>query len=56
MQGPILLWYWHILEMQFKMCIRDRAKDADEFLDIIDKAENERFGEEEKKTQAARCV
>ena len=29
------------------------AKDADEFLDIIDKAENERFGEEEKKTQAA---
>lgn len=28
------------------------AKDADEFLDIIDKAENERFGEEEK-TQAA---
>ena len=30
------------------------AKDADEFLDIIDKAENERFGEEEKKTQAAK--
>ena len=29
------------------------AKDADEFLNIIDKAENERFGEEEKKTQAA---
>lgn len=29
------------------------AKDADEFLDIIDKAENERFGEEEK-TQAAK--
>ena len=29
------------------------AKDADEFLDIIDKAENERFGEEEKKMQAA---
>ncbi|MEI3283263.1 MAG: fructose-specific PTS transporter subunit EIIC [Enterocloster sp.] len=29
------------------------AKDADEFLDIIDKAENERFGEEEKKTQEA---
>lgn len=29
------------------------AKDADEFLDIIDKAENERFGEE-KKTQAAK--
>ena len=25
-------------------------KDTDEFLDIIDKAENERFGEEEKKT------
>ena len=30
------------------------AKDADEFLDIIDKAENERFGEEEMKTQAAK--
>ena len=30
------------------------AKDADEFLDIIDKAENERFGEEKKKTQAAK--
>lgn len=30
------------------------AKDADEFLDLIDKAENERFGEEEKKTQAAK--
>lgn len=30
------------------------AKDADKFLDIIDKAENERFGEEEKKTQAAK--
>ena len=30
------------------------AKDTDEFLDIIDKAENERFGEEEKKTQAAK--
>ena len=29
------------------------AKDTDEFLDIIDKAENERFGEEEKKTEAA---
>ena len=28
------------------------AKDADEFLDIIDKAENERFGEEEKKQAA----
>ena len=29
------------------------AKDTDEFLDIIDKAENERFGEEERKTEAA---
>ena len=29
-------------------------KDANEFVDIIDKAENERFGEEEKKTQAAK--
>ncbi len=28
------------------------AKDADEFLDIIDKAENERFGEEEKTQEA----
>ncbi len=27
------------------------AKDTDEFLDIIDKAENERFGAEEKKTE-----
>ena len=29
------------------------AKDTDEFLDIIDKAENERFGEEEKYDQDA---
>lgn len=29
------------------------AKDTDEFLDIIDKAENERFGEEEKKEEKA---
>ena len=32
------------------------AKDTDEFLDIIDKAENERFGEEERKTEEAENV